>query len=78
MSAEVSTQNKKWVDALNELKRLENELVNHIKDCDGSNKNGLIPVCCADLVISVQRAKDLVDREWFKLYRQCSLRDYIH
>ena len=73
MSVEVSTQNQKWVDAVNELKRLENELVNHIHDCGGSNINGLIPVCCADLVILVQKAKDLVDKEWNELYRLSSL-----
>lgn len=73
MSAEVSTYDHKWVGASNYLKTLENELVNHIKNCDGSNINGLIPVCCADLVISVQKAKDVVDKEWNELYRISSL-----
>ena len=73
MSAEVSTQNQKWVDAVNELMRLEHELVNHIKNCDSSSINGLIPICCADLVISVQKAKDAVDKEWNELYRLSSL-----
>jgi hypothetical protein len=72
MSAEVSTQNMKWLNSVNELKRLETELANHINNCNASN-NDTISVCCADLVFAVQNAKNVVNTEWNALYRLCSL-----
>jgi hypothetical protein len=69
MSDEDATPNQKWTGALYKLRCLETKLLTHILECDESNIHGRIRVCCSDLVIEVQKAKDMVDATWKELYR---------
>lgn len=51
------------------MNNLQAELTTHLSSCCSEHINKLIPICCADLVISLQSAKNSHDKTWQELYK---------
>lgn len=63
---------QRWVEHSANLSTLQNNFFEHARKCSNSRQNGLVPNCCADLVLSVQSAKNQVDKNWMEVCEACN------
>lgn len=68
-STEYSIQYQLWSSAHDSLKIQMDSLINHKEICIHSKQTYLIPNCCADLFLSVQKAKDDMDENYATLIK---------